>query len=98
MAQKVETGLDISGTGAILTLDLDGDDLVDVYIDGSAAADYEVRAGPNTNNIFPASVLDFTAATDYASAGNDIAAGAIQLRVTTAAAAGDTADVYVATR
>lgn len=98
MVQKVETGLDISATGALFTLDIAAADLLDVYIDGQAAADYEVRAGPNESTIYPSAVVSLTGGTDYASAGNRLAAHAIEVRVTTAAGAGDTADVYVATR
>lgn len=95
--QHVESGMDITSTGAKFTLDVGGDTVLDVYVDGGSAADYEIRAGPDENNIFSAAVLSLTGSTNYANTGNRIAAGAIEVRVTTSATSG-TADVYVASR
>lgn len=99
MVQHIEKGLDITATGQLFVLDIGGDDLVDVYIDGDGSADYEIRGGPNENTIFPTAIAAPSGGTDYASTGHRVAASTIAVFVTsTALSGGETADVYVATQ
>lgn len=96
--QEHKTGQDISSTGVLFTLPLHGAEALDIYVDGDAAANYAIRAGPSENDIFRDNVIELTGGTDYSNIGNRIAAAAIEVRVTQAAGATDTADVYVAAR
>lgn len=94
--QHVEKGVDITTTGQAFVLDIGAADLVDLHVDGTGSADYEVRAGPNTATIYPAAVDTFSG-TDANSTGNRVATQAIAVHVTGTALSG-TADIYLAAR
>lgn len=97
--QHVEKGLDITTTGQLFTVELNGGTSLDVYIDGDGSADYEVYGGPNESRLFPTAIATATGGTDYAITGQDVSCDAIGISVTaTALSGGETADVYVASR
>lgn len=96
---ELNEGVAIDSTGELLSLTITGDRDVAVHVRGTASADYQIDVGvprdDGTTYWVSPSDRAYTGVTDIDETFAHPEAK-LRLRVTTAAAAGETADVYVA--